>query len=62
MAHAQLQLIYEKYKQLVRLHELQVEAHFVAPLLKPTDDEIIEVRKVCPHSFVLKIIDGLKIN
>jgi len=57
-SHAQLQLLYEKYRQLVRLQELAAEAPYVAQYLTPTEAEIKKVRKVCPQSFVLKLIDA----
>ena len=59
-SHAQLQLLYEKYRQLVRLQELALEAPYVAQVLRPTPEEIESVKKVCPQSFVLKLIEAKK--
>ena len=58
-SHVQLQLIYEKYRQLVALSYLSDDSPRIASLLKPTDEEISEARAVCPQSFVLRELDKI---
>ena len=55
LSHAQLQMIYEKYRQALVLKELEDDAPRVSKLFKPTIEELEELRKVCPHSFLLRV-------
>ena len=58
--HVQLQVIYEKYRQLVALSYLSDEAPRMATLLKPTPREILEAREICPQSYILREIDKME--
>jgi hypothetical protein len=59
-SHVQLQLIYEKYRQLVALACLSDDASRIATMLRPTPEDIAEARAACPQSYVLRELD--KIN
>lgn len=55
VSHAQMQLLYEKYRQTVVLKELDAEAPKIAALFKPTAEDLDKVRELCPHSFLLRV-------
>jgi hypothetical protein len=58
LRHAQLQLVYEKYRQLVVLSEMSAEMSDVKLKDCLIPSEIVQVKKICPHSFALKAIES----